>query len=220
MAIPFSPEQFLDTFRRYNEGVWPAQVVLLLLALVALWLASGARQDAAARAVRDARVVLAVLASLWGWMGVVYHLAYFRAINPAATVFGVAFIAQGAFFAWLALRRMPPQFGATRDTRGIVGALLASYALVVYPLLGVALGHRYPYAPTFGLPCPTTLFTFALLCWARGMPRATYVVPLLWAVVGTSAALSLGMREDLGLLAAALVFGAAVGWRRPATAVA
>jgi hypothetical protein len=75
----------------------------------------------------------------------------------------------------------------------------------VYPAISYALGHRYPAAPTFGLPCPTTIFTLGLLVWAgTALPRRVLIVPLLWALVGTSAALSLGMVEDFGLLVSAI----------------
>jgi hypothetical protein len=33
-----------------------------------------------------------------------------------------------------------------------------------------------------------------------------YLIPLLWAIIGTSAAFVLGVREDFGLTAAAIVF--------------
>jgi hypothetical protein len=84
-----------------------------------------------------------------------------------------------------------------------VGAVLIVYALVVYPVLGHLLGHRYPAAPTFGLPCPTTIFTFGVLLWARApVPRVLVVVPMLWAALGAVAAMQLGVPEDFGLLVA------------------
>src|SRR5690606_31807492 len=59
---------------------------------------------------------------------------------------------------------------------------------------------------TFGLPCPTTLFTVGLLAFlARPYPAYVLAVPLLWSAVGTSAAFGLGMYEDLGLIAAGLI---------------
>ena len=74
----------------------------------------------------------------------------------------------------------------------------------MYPLLNVLLGHRYPAMPTFGAPCPTTIATFGLLTWATPRPPwFVWPIPVLWALVGTSAAFALGVREDLGLLAAA-----------------
>ena len=80
------------------------------------------------------------------------------------------------------------------------------FALLVYPLLGWAMGHRYPEVPTFGLPCPTTIFTIGTLLFARGaVPRSLLVVPVLWSAVGSSAAFTLGVYQDLGLLVAGVV---------------
>lgn len=39
---------------------------------------------------------------------------------------------------------------------GMTGSLLMLYAMMIYPALGYFLGHVYPKAPTFGVPCPTT----------------------------------------------------------------
>jgi hypothetical protein len=78
---------------------------------------------------------------------------------------------------------------------------------VLYPLLGIASGHAYPRAPTFGVtPCPTAIFTFGVLLLAQGaVPARLLVLPTLWAAVGVSAAVQLGVREDLGLAAAAVL---------------
>jgi hypothetical protein len=75
-----------------------------------------------------------------------------------------------------------------------------------YPLLGYLQGHIYPAAPTFGLPCPTTIFTFGILLWTdKKLPVITLVIPFLWSLIGFSAAFSLGIREDTGLLIAGLL---------------
>jgi hypothetical protein len=84
--------------------------------------------------------------------------------------------------------------------------LLIAYALIGYPLIGASLGHRYPAAPTFGLPCPTTIFTLGVLVMGRPVPRHLLLVPVAWAIVGGFAACRLGVAEDSGLpIAAALV---------------
>lgn len=36
MQLAFTPEQFFDVFRQYNEAVWPVQIILNLLALAAI----------------------------------------------------------------------------------------------------------------------------------------------------------------------------------------
>ncbi len=93
-----------------------------------------------------------------------------------------------------------------RDGYGLAGSALVVYAAVLYPLLGTALGHGYPYSPAFGLaPCPTTIFTLGLLLWTdRPVPKAVLAIPTVWALVGSMAALRLGIIEDVGLLVAAL----------------
>jgi hypothetical protein len=209
MDLPFTAEQFLDVFARYNTGVWPAPVVLTGLALLALGLVFG-------RASSAGRWIAAILALLWAWMALAYHLAYFADINPAARVFAAVFLLGAAWFAWLGVVRQRLRFAPTRAPRGWIGAALLVYALVAYPALGHFLGHRYPALPTFGLPCPTTIFTVGLLMFARApVPRSVFVVPVLWSLVGATAAFSLGVWQDLGLVAAAAAGLAAL--LRPAT---
>lgn len=198
MWLPFTIDQFLDVFRRYNLAVWPAQWVLAALGVAAIVLAAEGRD-------RTNRWVSGVLALLWLWMAVAYHLAFFSAINRGALVFSLGFGIQGVLFGWLALRASPVSYRPRSTVSATLGLVLFVYALLLYPAIGNAFGHRYPAAPTFGVPCPTTIFTLGLIVWARGsLPAYVVIVPLLWSLVGTSAAISLGMVEDFGLLAAAV----------------
>jgi hypothetical protein len=97
------------------------------------------------------------------------------------------------------------RFSPVADWRGATGGILIAYALLAYPLLGWLAGHRYPRAPTFGVPCPTAIFTLGILLLAAPpVPRVAYIVPVLWAAVGSVAAFALGVPEDLGLLAAGI----------------
>ena len=195
--LPFTREQFFAIFTDYNEAVWPAQAALYVIALVAVGVAF--------RRTRNARrFVLAVLALLWAWMGVVYHAGFFAAINPAARIFAAAFIVQAAIFSYLAVAGKTVAISPRRDIAGFTGGLLTATGLIVYPVLSVLGGHRYPAQPTFGLPCPTTIYTLGLLLWSQGLPRFTAAIPVLWVIPGTIAAVQLGVREDL-LLGASLV---------------
>ena len=199
--MPFTISEFLDVFRSYNEAVWPAQWILLILALTAV--------VAALRARWLTRAPALILAVLWLWMGVVYHIGYFRVINPAAVVFGAAFMLQAGIFVWLAFRKPAVRFTAQRNAAGLLGGLMIAFALIIYPSLGWLAGHRYPAAPTFGLPCPTTVFTFGLLLWVQpALPRRVLVIPVLWSAIATTAAFQLGMVEDFSLPVAAIVAGA------------
>ena len=193
--LPFTAEQFAATFARYNEAVWPSQVVLTLLgtaAIVALLRGESARRS---------RAIAAILALFWAWMAGAYHLAFFAAINPAAPLFAALFLAAAAALAWHGVVRGDLRFSRAAP-HARLGWLLLALGLVAYPVLGYAFGQRYPASPTFGLPCPTTIFTLGLLQFARRVPASVYAVPVLWTAIGASAAFQLGVRQDLLLLVA------------------
>lgn len=198
MRLPFTIDQFLDVFRRYNTAIWPAQWVLLAIALVIAALVYRDRP-------KDHRWVHGLLAVLWLWMAFAYHIAFFASVNRAAVGFGAAFAIQGVLFAWYAFHTPAEHVRTHSGGAGHLGVVLVAYALFVYPALGYMFGHRYPASPTFGAPCPTTIFTLGIVVWWGGsIPLALLVIPLAWAIIGTSAATSLGMTEDYGLLAAAI----------------
>jgi len=199
LNLPFSPEQFLLVLEKYNEAVWPAQILLNLLGVGAILLIFK-RFDS------SNRIVAGILATLWIWIGLAYHLFFFTSINPAAYVFAVLNVVQGIVFLAYGVFRPRISFGFCRDVYGIMGALFVLYAMIVYPMIGYFLGHLYPKSPTFGLPCPTTIFTFGLLLWTNmKFPRIVLVIPFLWSIIGFTAAIALGIREDIGLLVAGFV---------------
>ena len=197
--MPFAVADFFDVFRRYNEAVWPAQVVLTALAVVTVLLAARSTP-------RSSAAASLILAALWVWMGLVYHLGFFTRINPLAIAFFVGFVAQAVLIIAYGVWRRRIELRFDRSGASVLAGVVLAYALLGYPALGYALGHQYPAAPTFGVPCPTTIFTFGILLLAgRSLPRVLLIIPTLWALVATSAALSLGVPEDFGLPIAALM---------------
>jgi hypothetical protein len=195
MQLPFTLEQFLLVFSSYNTAIWPMQIVLDLLGLAAIALCF--------RTAASSRIVAAILGGLWAWTGIVYHLMFFANVNPAARVFGTLCIVQAIIFLVFGVFKHEIDFRFVRDWRSITGAVFILYAMLIYPIIGYALGHVYPASPTFGAPCPTTIFTFGILLWTVGRLRwYLYILPLVWALIGFTAALKLGIREDIGLLVA------------------
>lgn len=196
--IPFTKTEFLRVFEQYNDAVWPWHVLIYLVGLIAFALAF-------TRLTIAGKLISLILALLWLWMGVVYHLLFFTTINKAARLFGTVFIIQSLVFMFAGVFRSRLSFRFRFDVQGLIGGALITYAVVVYPIIGTVVGHRYPAAPTFGVPCPTTIFTFGLLIGA-GINIRFYmlVIPMLWSLVGLWAAISLGMYEDLGLVIAGL----------------
>ena len=195
MTLPFTLEQFLDVFAAYNRLLWPGALLLWIASLVAF--IRLLRGD-----VRATRLIGWLLVVHWSWSGAGYHVAFFRDINPAALYFGVLFLAQAAFFAWWTLRAPAAAFDAQPTAWSRLGRLLMGYALA-YPALGLVFGLSYPRMPTFGVPCPTVLFTVGALLVARAAaPRWLGLIPLAWTVVGGSAAFLFRVRADLALVVA------------------
>ena len=133
-------------------------------------------------------------------------LAFFSHINPAAYGFGALFIVEGILFAATAVTRNSLRFERSIGLRGVAAWALIIYAVIVYELLGYAAGRGLMNGPLFGIaPCPTTIFTIGVLLMASD--RLTLwlsIIPIAWALIGTSAALFLGVPEDLGLAVAVI----------------
>ncbi len=203
----------MELFRQYNLAVWPAQVVLSLLALAAIALSFKGESKST--------LIAAILALLWAWTGIAYHWVFFSSINRVAVAFGVLCLLEAAFFVVFGV--VKGTFIVRRPTGlpGALGALALAYALMIYPALGYLFGHIFPQAPTFGAPCPTTIFTLGILLWTtKGVPRILFVIPVLWSIVGSSAAFTLGIWEDLGLLVAGTVATVVMMFRKRAVPMA
>lgn len=198
MQLPFTHDQFLDLFGDYNRAVWPLVVLLWLATLAALTQLYRGRP-------RASRVLAILLACHWAWAGAVYHLAFFRRINPAALVFGSAFLLEGALLLWRGGVRRSATFILSSSIWSGLGFALALYALA-YPALGLLFGLHYPRLPTFGVPCPTAILTAGLLLLVpRSEARLLGPIPVLWGGVGGSAAFVLGVRADFVLALAGVV---------------
>lgn len=199
MNIPFTIDQFLKVFEQYNTTVWPVQILLYLFAVLMIIISYKKVK------ISD-KLNSGILAFFWIWTGVVYHLLFFTGINKAAYVFGALFIIQGILFIYAGVLKGQISFKLTWDLYGILGAVFIAYALIVYPVFAHFLGQVYPKAPTFGLPCPTTIFTFGMLLQTnRKVPVYILVIPLIWSIIGFSAAVNLAVYEDFGLVIAGIV---------------
>jgi hypothetical protein len=207
MRLPFTPEQFFGVFEQYNETVWPAQVAIYIAAAIAFYLILKPGKY-------SNKIVSGILALFWLWMGIVYHWSFFTSINPTARLFAALFVLQGLIFIFEGIIRNNLSFSFSKDWRSAAGIVLILFGPIIYPILGYYLGHTYPSSPTFGLPCPTTIFTIGALLLANRPPRYVAVIPLLWSVIGFSAAISLGVEEDVSLLIAGLIGTGAIMFRR------
>jgi Family of unknown function (DUF6064) len=207
--LPFTREQFLAVFVVHNHALWPLQLAAAVLGIVVIRTLLRRRLDRAQHA-----LVAAGLAAMWFATGLGYHALQFSAINPAAWVFAALFLVQAALLLVDGVLQARLRFEPRAAPLRRLGWALVIYAAALYPALGLALGLQWTALPAFGLtPCPVALFTTGcLLLTSQAVPRRLLAVPLLWSLIGGSAALLLGMPQD-GLLAASSV-ALLLLWRR------
>jgi len=200
MTLPFTTEQFFAVFADYNAAIWPAQVVACVMG-AAVMIATLARWKHAAP------LSLAVLAVFWAWTGIAYHFYHFTVINMAAYLFCALFVAQAGLLAAAAFGGPHMRVAPPRPVYAVAAWALILYAVFIYELLGYLAGHGLMKGPLFGVaPCPTTIFTIGVLLLLRGPGfLAISIIPAIWSVIGTSAAILLSVAEDVGLAAAVAV---------------
>jgi hypothetical protein len=205
MQLPFSVDAFLDVFAVYNTRLWPFAL--------GLWAATVVVLIGHVRGADRHLSIWAVLAVQWAWAAIAYHVVLFSRINPAAWLFGVLFLVEAVLLLWFGVARRRLRCSHGHGIQERVGYILIAYGLL-YPLVALADGHAYPRAPTFGVPCPTTIVTVGFLMLAsQSVPSIVALVPLMWTVVAGSAAFALGMHADLALPVAGFVLGVDT-WRR------
>lgn len=195
MMLPFTAKQFLTVFVNYNNAIWPMQIAAYLLGGVALALLFKKTRNAN-------RGIAGILALMWLWTGFGYHGLSFSVINKTAYVFAALFIVQSLLLVLAGVHRDKLCFGIRPGIASVTGFAFVTYAAIVYPLIGMAAGHRYPEMPMFGVtPCPVTIFTLGmLLLTISPVPRSLLVVPVVWSLIGGSAAIFLEIPQDWFLL--------------------
>ena len=200
MQIPFSIEQFLTIFKTYNLSIWPMQWIAYLLGTVAVLFTI-------VKVNRSSQIISGILSLLWIWNGAAYHIGFFSKINKSAYLFGSLFIIQGLLFFWFGVIKKGLNFRTKMEPASVIGWIFIAYSMGVYPVLNYLFGHVYPQMPMFGLaPCPTVIFTYGLLLMrSNNYPKHLLIIPIIWSVIGISAAVNLKIYADYGLFAAGLL---------------
>jgi predicted tellurium resistance membrane protein TerC len=100
-SLPFTREAFIAMFATYNEAIWPLQILAYALAIVSVVLAIKPF-------VRwSDRLVAAILAAFWLWIGAVFFIRYQRVLDqsPISTIATLGFLIEGVLFFWFGLVR-------------------------------------------------------------------------------------------------------------------
>jgi hypothetical protein len=198
MKTPFTQDQFFQVFAEYNQAVFPLQLALLGFGILVVLLIHREIKN------KD-RWIGGFLALLWLWTGITYHLSFFTPINQAAYGFGGIFILQGIFFL-IETFRGRLQFSMKNNTWQYIGYFLVWFGLLIYPLISYALSESFSHIISLGLPCPTTIFTFGwLMLTSSRFSKYLLIIPTLWALIGTGAAINFGVYQDYVMFLAAVV---------------
>ena len=206
--LAYTTEVYFSVFAQYNAAIWPAQLVATALGVLVVLLSLRPRKG-------SDRIIAACLAASWLWTGVVYHMMYLATIDWAAWAFGAAFAVQGILFAWTGAARGRLRFRFRPGLFGWAGLGLVIYSIAVAPLIASLMDHGWPRAPMFGVaPAPVTLFTLGMLLLSeRRVPLNLAVIPVLWCLVGGTAAWLLNVAEDLALPLAGVAAMALMLWK-------
>ena len=198
MNITFTLEQMLNTFANYNNTIFPLQIFVYLLGIVALLFVFKQKEY-------SSRIIFGILSFLWLWTGIVFFMQYFGPIYKPAYGFGVVFIIQGIIYL-VSYFKSQVSFNYNKDVFSLVGIIFIVYAMIGYPLFGYFINHTYPQIPPFGLtPCPLVVFTFGLLLLTNTkVPKSLFVIPFLWSVSGFIP-VYIGIWEDGGLIIAGIL---------------
>ncbi|MCU7495356.1 MAG: hypothetical protein HF314_16325 [Ignavibacteria bacterium] len=124
--MPFNKEEFLGVFEHYNKSVFPLQIAFVLLALVMVYLAYKNFRY-------SDTIINNSLAFYWIWIGIVYHICFFSAINRAAYLFGILFITQGLVFLYAGVLKKKLNYSAGKSLVAYFGWTFIAYALIFYP---------------------------------------------------------------------------------------
>lgn len=206
MELPFTREQFFDAFGSYNAALWPAVVALWIASAVMVVLLTSRRRP-------SDRAIGGILAIHWAWSGLAYHVAFFASINPAAWLFAALFLIEAVLMVWWGPIRRGVRFAAAPSAWAVVAWVLIAYSLL-YPAINAAQHGTVTRIPTFGVPCPTTIFTAGLLMLARPGTWALAIIPIVWSVIGGSAAALLDVRADYALPLAGLALALSLFFRQ------
>lgn len=198
MNPPFTIQQFFEIFEKYNSTVFPFQLIIFIFGLAAVLMVHSSKN------IKN-KVITGILGFFWLWIGAVYHIAFFVSINKAAYAFGGLFIIQGLLFL-MELFRRKLEFNFSQCIREYIGYFFIVFGLIIYPIVSYFLEGSFARTISLGLPCPTTILTFGfLLLTNERFPKYLLIIPTLWAIIGTGAAINFGIYQDYIMLISAIV---------------
>jgi hypothetical protein len=196
----FSPRTYYRTIELYNLAIWPAQLVGLAIgiAIVALLVTRRGPPD---------RIIAALLAACWLWIGWAFHYERYAQINWVAPWLAAAFALEALLLVTVGVVAGRAAFRPASGRAFWTAISLIAIVVVGYPLLAPLTGRSWTTAEVFGVAAdPTALVTVAVLALARGRIRwLLLAIPLLWCTFTVLTLWAMRSPEALVVAGAALL---------------
>lgn len=198
MKLPFTIEQFFNVIEKYNLLLFPFQLIILILGIGCIYFLHS-------RFLVKDKLIGIYISVLWIWIGIAYHFAFFTVINKAAFLFGGVFVIQGLLTLFYTFRKDKLNFSFSLKPKNYLGYFFILYGLIFYPIISFFVEGSIEKTISIGLPCPSTIFTFGFFILASNkFPKCLLIIPSLWAIVGLSAAINIGVIQDIMIIIAAI----------------
>jgi hypothetical protein len=196
----FSPRTYYRLIERYNEAIWPAQVLMLA---VGSWMLVALRRS------RHwyGTACSGLLALQWTWVGLMFLWRRYASINWAAAYFVPLFGLEALLLVWLGVvrRRLTPT-SVTSATKSRWGSGLLLLSVIIYPVLAPLGGRRWEAAEVMGLaPDPTAIATLGFVLLTARPRWALLLVPLAWILFSGATLWAMASPEASVVLLAGLV---------------
>jgi hypothetical protein len=174
--LMYSSRTWYRLVEQYNHAFWPAHLLALLLGIAVIWLVLSPRPA-------QGRIISAILAVVWMWVAVGWHLGYFANINWAAAWFAGGFGLESILLLWFGVVRRDLTFDLGKGMGQKVGFAVLLLAVFGYPLVAIGSARGAQQSEVFGMmPDPTSLGTVGVLM-LTGRRRWLMAVPLAWCVL-------------------------------------
>jgi hypothetical protein len=189
-------------FSRYNRAIWPMIIIAYILAILMITLTIKKKD------ISD-KLISIILAFITLWIGIVLYLIFTLPLDPFwSVIFGIVWIIQAILFLYFGVYKSSLSFKFEKNSYSIIGALMILYALLMYPLIQIIIGHDYPVLPFFGVvPCPSTVFIFGILLMTdKKVPKTIVIIPLCFSIItGLDMVFSYQFWVDLGLITSGIL---------------
>lgn len=206
----FSADTYYRLFELYNQAIWPAHLVVIVLSGLAVLLFFRPKPW-------SGRLQFCFLAACWLWVAWGYHRMHFSTINWAADYYAAAFAIEGLLLLWAGGFSKLPHPSKVEDGWTWAGIALAGFGLLVQPLIGPLSGRPWMQVELFGVaPDPTAVVTLGLIFLTGRMRWILFPIPFAWCLISSATLWTMGMADFWIMLAAALIALAVVGKQKAA----